>query len=517
MAQPTVTLVPQRPVVSADSATVLDVLIKVEVPPGQQQTERPFLNLGLVIDRSGSMQGDKLAFAKQAAAHLVQQLKAHDRISLTVFDDEVQTLIPSVLADNPQGVQAAITQIHAGGSTDLHGGWLRGAEQVQQFLDPQRLNRVILLSDGQANVGETNPDAIASRVHKLHGKGLSTSAMGIGDDYNEELLEAMVRSGDGNYYFIQDPEELPAVFQVELLGLAALVGQRVSLGIRGVNGVEVLDVLNDFDRTTAGNHKLPNLIHGGTVAVVVRMRAPAIADETDLCSIRLAFDVTDQADRQTIMATLRLGSVLSGKLDDFPRDEEVQQHVALLMAARARKEAMRQLNSGDRAGAQQTLYEAMGAVSSAPSNAVMMAEMSMLSDLDHDLQAGADELLRKKASFQAYSRRCGKDQTRYGVTRRSPCSPQIRCNSPRSSQLCEAPSFPSWQPSRWYWARPDSPAATPYPASPLCLASPRSFPLPASMATGWWCVPGFRPSAFRSTRRTGRSPARQAPNRTPIH
>ena len=411
MAQPTVTLIPLRSVVASDSATVLDLLINVEVPPSQLQVERPLLNLGLVIDRSGSMGGDKLTFAKQAASHLVQRLKGSDRISVTIFDDEVQVLIPSVLADNPPGILTAIASIQAGGSTDLHGGWLRGAEQVQQFLKPQQLNRVILLSDGQANVGETNPDTIASRVHQLLGKGLSTSAMGIGDDYNEELLEAMARSGDGNYYYIQDPEELPAVFEVELLGMAAMAGQRGSLGIRGLNGVEVLDVLNDFDRTTAGNYKLPNLIHGGKVAIVARLKIPAIAEETDLCSIRLAFDAPEQQGRQTIMATLRLTSVTAGKMDDFPCGEEVQRQVALLMAARARKEAMHQLSAGDRLGAQQTLSNAMCEVSSAPSNPEMLAEMSMLSDLDRELKSGADERLRKKAAYQSYTRRRGRNST----------------------------------------------------------------------------------------------------------
>lgn len=412
MTQPIVTLVPQRPVVASDGATVLDVLVKIEGPAAEQQAQRPALNLGLVIDRSGSMQGSKLDFAKQAAAHLVRQLEGHDRISLTVFDDDVHVVLPSMLADNPQGILGAIARIQAGASTDLHGGWKEGAEQVGQFLDPKRLNRVILLSDGQANVGETNPDTIASRVRRALDRGLSTSALGVGDDYNEDLLEAMARSGDGNYYYIQDPEELVAVFQVELQGLSALLGQRVSLGIEDVAGVEVLDVLNDFDRTTAGNYKLPNLLRGAKVAAVVRLRVPAIAEEADLCRFRLAFDTPEETERRVTTATLRLGSVAGGKLEDFPCDEEVQRQVALLMAARARKEAMRQLNRGDRLGAQQTLAGAIFGVASAPADHEMQAEMAMLSDLEGDLLSGADERLRKKASFQSYARRHGKDQTR---------------------------------------------------------------------------------------------------------
>lgn len=408
MTQPTMTLIPLRTVVASDQETTLDVLIKLEVPEAESELPRPSLNLGLVLDRSGSMSGDKLRFAKDAAAYLVSRLAPNDRVSLTIFDDDVDVLLPSMLADNPAGITRAIASIRPGGSTDLYEGWRQGGEQIKQFHDANRLNRVILLSDGQANVGETNPDTIAGKVHRLMEKGISTSTMGVGDDYNEDLLEAMARSGDGNYYYIQSPDELPGIFKVELQGLAALVGQRVSLGLRGLNGVIVQDVLNDFDRTSAGNFKLPNLVHGGKVSVVIRLKVPAVTDVTELCSLRLDYDEPKATERRTELLKLELGSVPFGQLEEFPRNEEVEAALALLMAARARKEAIRFLDQGDRQAARTRIGEAMSVMASSPQGEWSNIEIKMLADLDQDLTLGQDERLRKKAKFQSYQRRTGK-------------------------------------------------------------------------------------------------------------
>jgi len=130
--------------------------------------------------------------------------------------------------------------------------------QVSQFLNAE-LNRVILLSDGLANVGETNPDAIASDVHGLAKRGVSTSTMGLGDDYNEDLLEAMARSGDGNYYYIASAEQLPSILEQELQGLTATFGSAATLHLEPQGDVVVADVLNDLDVDASGQFKLPNL------------------------------------------------------------------------------------------------------------------------------------------------------------------------------------------------------------------------------------------------------------------
>src|SRR5262249_26253246 len=150
---------------------------------------------GLVLDRSGSMAAqNKIGFAREAAAYAVQQLLPTDRVSVTIFDDQVKTLVPNTGAEDKGRIVDLIQGVRPGGSTDLHGGWKEGGARVGKTLRGGGLTRVLLLSDGLANVGETSPDAIATAVNRLAREGVSTTTMGLGDDYNEDMLEAMARS-----------------------------------------------------------------------------------------------------------------------------------------------------------------------------------------------------------------------------------------------------------------------------------------------------------------------------------
>ena len=407
MAAPIIEFIPARTVVASDRESTLDVLIRITLPAPTDLAERPAANLSLVIDRSGSMNGERLLAAKASAAYIIERLSGRDRAGVVSFDDQVM-IVPSVTSRYRAKLIAALGDITAGGSTALCEGWHQGALQVLEHHDPHRLNRVILLTDGHANIGESNPDAIASLVKHMSARGVSTSALGIGDGFNEDLLEAMSLSGDGNYYYIQEPDQLPAVFLAELNGLLALFGRNVSLGIKGLSDVRVVDVFNDLEKTAAGNFKLPNLTLGAVLTVAARLRVPAIADKADVCSVRLAWDAAGTAGtagRQELRATLQFGSVPYGALEEFPTAPEVSGTIALLLTARARKEAVRRLDRGDAAGAQSSLADARDVVACMPPSAARDQEEAMLQDLGRDLSSGAHDAMRKKASYQAYTRR----------------------------------------------------------------------------------------------------------------
>ena len=133
---------------------------------------------------------------------------------------------------------------------------------------------MLLLSDGLANVGVVDPNTIAAEARGLAARGVGTTTMGVGDDYNEDLMEAMARAGDGRYYYIESPAQLVDIFQTELQGLMDTLGQKVSLGLEPKAGAAVADVLNDLEKAPTGRLMLPNLVVDMPVLVVVRLNLP---------------------------------------------------------------------------------------------------------------------------------------------------------------------------------------------------------------------------------------------------
>ncbi|MBD1918240.1 MULTISPECIES: VWA domain-containing protein [Cyanophyceae] len=402
-ALPTVELIPLHGAIVTQQPMTLDVLVRITPPAVTLKADRVPLNLSLVIDRSGSMQGQKMHYAREAARFAVENLLPCDRISVVLFDDRLETLVPSTLATDKNTLLEKLSHVHSRGSTALHAGWVEGGVQVSQYLNPAQLNRVIVLSDGLANVGETRPDAIASDVHGLAQRGVSTTTLGIGNDYSEDLLAAMARSGDGNFFHIESADQLPTIFETELSGLAATLGQRVSLGIKPGNGVTVMDVLNDFEQTDTQRYKLPNLMVGSPIQVVVRLQVPALSQSRELMQVRLAWDDAEQLRRQVLRTGLELPLVSSAQFSDFPANSAVQEQVALLMAARARREAIQFSDQGDFASARQSLTDARIAMSSMAPSAMLMEEQAVLEDLEADYQSGNVTSARKKAFSQSFN------------------------------------------------------------------------------------------------------------------
>ena len=165
--------------------------------------------------------------------------------------------------------------------------------------------------------------------------------MGVGDDYNEDLLQAMALAGDGHYYYVESPTQLVDIFQTELQGLMDTLGQKVSLGFDPRTGVIVSDVLNDLERAPTGRLKLPNLVVGMPVIVVVRLKLPPISARSDLIEFRLAWDAPRNGGRRVLRAALEgLPAAPMAQWSTLPEDVEVQTQVALLMIARARRKLL---------------------------------------------------------------------------------------------------------------------------------------------------------------------------------
>ncbi len=224
----------------------LTLMVRAKAPPSPTAVERKPFNLGLVLDRSGSMGGEKIEYLRTAACQLVDHLTPKDRLSVVIFDDIVETIVQPALVKNKDRIRTAIRRISARSATNLSGGWMEGLRHVTSGISDGAINRVLLLTDGLANRGIIDDQNLCAIARQNREQNVSTTAMGFGADFNENLLSHLADDGGGAFYFIENPDDAPAAFAEELTELLSVVGQNLTLEIRGHHPVQFLSVLNDY-------------------------------------------------------------------------------------------------------------------------------------------------------------------------------------------------------------------------------------------------------------------------------
>jgi Ca-activated chloride channel family protein len=205
--------------------------------------QRPPVNLALVLDRSGSMDGEKINHARKAAIMAVEQLIPTDRVAVVSFSDDVTVMLPSTRADDLGQVRDAIERIQAGGSTALYAGVSKGAAEVRNYMNRNQVNRVILLSDGLANVGPSSTGALGDLGDTLARDGIPVTTIGLGLGYNEDLMTTLARNSAGNHAFAENAVDLERIFQAEFGDALAVVAQDVTVRIQCADGVRPLRVM----------------------------------------------------------------------------------------------------------------------------------------------------------------------------------------------------------------------------------------------------------------------------------
>lgn len=372
---------------------------KVDHIPTPEEPARLPLQLALVLDRSGSMQGDKLRTAKKAALAVLDRLNPRDSVSVVVFDssiDTVQELAP-VTSDLKQKVRLAFDSIEARASTALHEGWLTGCNGIARSVADSAgrgLARCFLLTDGIANVGVTDPERIASEAAGVREHtGISTSTFGIGYDYNELLLGPMAVAGGGQFHHLRSSDEMINTFVGELGALLSVAARQVRLEIEADRGVS-LDLISSYWlRSDDGERARWSIAIGDLQSdeerqVVVRCAFPSQdgQQEQRILRARLVWQV-DGAERATDWQDLRFSYAGQGACDDEPQDPTVMELVGLHEADRARREAVAKNNRGDVAGARRDLQRAKARMAPyALQSPQLQAEMDELGWMDEEME-----------------------------------------------------------------------------------------------------------------------------------
>lgn len=312
--------------------------------------ERPPMSLAIVIDHSGSMQGKSLQQAKKAARGLLDQLSEQDSVAIVQYDDHAEVLqaMQRLDVETRDHMHNIIKGIRADGSTNLHGGLTLGRDEVMRNLTKGGVNRVILLSDGKANVGMTDPASLGRVALEASDKGVRLTAVGLGLEYNEDLMEALAENGRGNYYYVQHASDLAAVFSGELKSIQGTVATNAQIVLKpACAGVEIVEVFGYNTKRVGDKVIVPMAdIYGGDARkLVVRVRVPAKdIGRKNVVFAELSFDDAQKGGRST--TSLALGVEISNDVaaveksvnkDVIAQSLEVESAKVLRQAAHAYK------------------------------------------------------------------------------------------------------------------------------------------------------------------------------------
>ena len=249
---------PIRSALLAGHEQNFDLIVRIKGPKAPIQHVRQGVNLALVLDRSGSMQGAPLTEAKKCISFVLDRLGVQDRVALVAYDDRVDIIHKSASIEYKKQMLAALDKIEARHSTDLFAGWQAGKEQLSIFKKDYELNRVILLSDGQLNAGLTDPKAIHRKCSDAYESGFSTSTYGIGKYFDEHVMTLMADAGKGNAYYGETSEDLMEPFTQELDLLSYLYAHQLKAKITVADGV-TFTCMNEFPQDKEGCYIIPNL------------------------------------------------------------------------------------------------------------------------------------------------------------------------------------------------------------------------------------------------------------------
>ena len=405
-----------KPVVSAAGGqAALMLRISAGSAPLPSIALRPAVNVAFALDCSGSMTGAKLDLAKRAAATAIGKLRPKDWAGLVAFDSSVHHVFPmtGASAANKRVMTDAVARIHANSATNLSGGWLEAADGLAGAMahdhNKGRVRRTILLTDGQANNGITSPNELAMHASALRRRGISTTTLGIGNDFDEVLLSSMAEEGGGNFQFIEHPNELPAFFEREMTEMLSVAAPALSLSLRVPPGARV-ELINPFPVDIAGGRtiiSLGDLAANDEITLIFLVDlppAPIGAEHTGYVNARW-FNHGGMANVNQKQALAGLRWTSPAEAEARPADPEVLERAALQRVHVEQREAMRLDREGRHGESRERLSHARDLLSAAPASPrvrELHAEVNELADADAAIPF--TESTRKRSTSDAFRR-----------------------------------------------------------------------------------------------------------------
>lgn len=404
----------ERPVVATTGdRTALMLRITTGPAPGTSRQRAP-VDIAFALDRSGSMSGT-IGLAKEAVLVAIDHLDERDRIAVVAFDDRLETVQPLAFA-TPRvkaELRSALADIDARGTTYLSGGWLMACQQLAdaQSLSKQphrsergnpragRIQRSVLLTDGLANVGITGGHELAHHAAQLRTRGISTSAVGLGEGFDEFLLSGMVEAGGGTFAFAAHPSELGRFFAEEIGDLLDVVALQPTLEVTWPEGLRAR-LVNAFPVNRVGpTHTvdLRSLRSEEALKILFTVESAPNVSGPLVATTRLSWtDPVTQEPMSSMVDTEPLLCVDPIEAAEFSRDPEVAEVLALEEAARAHREAIRLDREGRYEDSRQVFADSMNTLARAPQSVEVREQYRLSAELSHAPMAPLDEGVHKE-------------------------------------------------------------------------------------------------------------------------
>jgi Ca-activated chloride channel homolog len=405
-------------VVALEQADDLTLLVELAAPTPPSTQQRPTATLQVVLDRSGSMHGERLEGAKAALSLLVDQLDPTDNFGLVAFDHAVRVVVPAGPLADKAAVKRAIAEVDAGGTTDLSSGYLRGLQEAQRVAGPAG-GTLLLISDGHANAGVTDPAVLGKVAEQARGKGVTTSTLGFGLGYDERLLAALAQGGRGTEHFAEEADTAVAKVAGELDGLLDKVVQAASMHVRMSEHVEAIAVLNDLPVQTVDGGvmlELGSFYAGETRKLVLRFRVPGVAalGLLEIATLTMTHvqlpELVQHTTELPVHVNVVPGDQAAGRIPD-----PVVRSEAMFQETQKRKGEASELLSQGRHGEASALLRstasdlrAFAAEMPAEHTDELFAELGTVASLADEVDAGYGERAAKAASYD----RARKSRTR---------------------------------------------------------------------------------------------------------
>lgn len=352
--------------VALEADEEVSVLLQLVAPAGRERAERPQATVVIVLDRSGSMFGDRLDAATYALSALVDRLEPTDNFGVVTFDDEVDVVVPAGPLIDRDAARCAVRSIEAGGSTDLSAGYLRGLQEARRVAGPAGA-RVVVVSDGHVNKGISDPDRLGGVAAQAAAEGIVTTTLGMGLGYDERLLGAIAGSGTGAELFAEEPDTASAQIAGEVAGLLDQTVSAASIIVRVTDKVTRLKVVNDLPSRPIEGGLMIEL--GGFFAaeerkVVITFSVPGMSavGAADIASLELRYVTLPDLVEETLTIPVSVNVIPSDELAGRAVNPVVRAELVFQKAQAAKREASRQVRDGDVAGASSTLHAALASV-----------------------------------------------------------------------------------------------------------------------------------------------------------